>query len=197
MAKGSQFERDICKSLSLWYTRRANDGVFWRTANSGGRATIRARQGKTTGDHCGDICAIDPAGESFLRLVALELKRGYNRSTFADLLDVSPKAKRIPVYAEWIKQVKRSAKAARVPYWLIIHRRDQRQAIVLLPQSLVLDLGGEWYAYAPVLFTCLICNERFHIMKLDDFLKTDPKLFKLLSKRLRRKRRVKNQKGRG
>ena len=36
--KGSEFEREMCKCLSLWWTDSKRDDVFWRSAQSGGRA---------------------------------------------------------------------------------------------------------------------------------------------------------------
>ena len=55
--KGSQFEREVCKALSLWVTNGKRGDVFWRSAMSGGRATMFSdvRQ-------CGDICAVAPEG---------------------------------------------------------------------------------------------------------------------------------------
>jgi hypothetical protein len=59
-AKGAQFERYICKRLSLFITEGKHEDVFWRSAMSGGRATIKAgvRQG-------GDITAVTVEGYDF------------------------------------------------------------------------------------------------------------------------------------
>ena len=81
MAKGSDFERTICKELSQWWSReeekKERDDVFWRTAGSGARATVRQKQGKDTSASYGDVTSIDPIGYPFVSLFLLEIKRGY------------------------------------------------------------------------------------------------------------------------
>src|SRR5271166_5739903 len=107
MAKGSQFERDICRKLSLWWTQDQsppNDAVFWRTSNSGGRATTRKKLGKKTKGQYGDITAIDPIGQPLIDFVTIEIKRGYNKASIIDLLDKQGKG--TSQYEKWFKTVK-------------------------------------------------------------------------------------------
>ena len=128
MAKGSQFERDICRQLSLWWTNGESDSVFWRTSNSGGRATVRSRKGLKTKNHYGDIMAVDPIGEPFLKFFTVELKRGYNRHSIADLLDQDK-----PLYFQWIKKACKEVTEAGSKNWLLIVKRDRRETIVMMP----------------------------------------------------------------
>jgi len=72
--KGSAFERSVCKDLSLWITYGERDDIFWRTAMSGGRATIGLRAGNVRGAQAGDIGAIDPIGLGLLRHFVVEAK---------------------------------------------------------------------------------------------------------------------------
>ena len=67
--KGAQFERDICKALSLWVTNGKRGDVFWRSAMSGGRATMFSdvRQ-------CGDICSVAPEGAPLVARYFIECK---------------------------------------------------------------------------------------------------------------------------
>lgn len=67
--KGAQFEREICKALSLWVTGGKRGDVFWRSAMSGGRATMFSdvRQ-------CGDICAVAPEGAPLTERYYIECK---------------------------------------------------------------------------------------------------------------------------
>lgn len=60
--KGQAFERQICKALSLWVSGNERDDLFWRSAMSGGRATIGKRAGINRAAHAGDIVATDPLG---------------------------------------------------------------------------------------------------------------------------------------
>lgn len=58
--KGSGFERVVCKQLSLWVSHGAHKDLFWRSAMSGGRATIA----KGAVRQAGDITAVAPEGHS-------------------------------------------------------------------------------------------------------------------------------------
>lgn len=72
--KGPAFEREICKSLSLWISGGERDDIFWRTAMSGGRATIGLRAGKKRDAQAGDISAIHSLGERLLNHVVVDTK---------------------------------------------------------------------------------------------------------------------------
>jgi len=69
-AKGAQFEREVCKSLSLWVTNGANEDVFWRSAMSGGRATVS--KGKVR--QAGDITAVSSEGYELCERFYFECK---------------------------------------------------------------------------------------------------------------------------
>lgn len=75
-AKGSTFEREVCKHLSLWITQGKEEDVFWRSAMSGGRATnMRARRHWVHGGHAaGDICAVGDVGHEFTDTWFIETK---------------------------------------------------------------------------------------------------------------------------
>jgi hypothetical protein len=72
-AKGSAFEREIAKQLSLWLTRGRREDVLWRSAMSGGRATVAHRKGKDV-RQCGDLCAVGPEGHKFCDQFFIEIK---------------------------------------------------------------------------------------------------------------------------
>jgi len=73
-AKGSQFEREVCVLLSKWVTNGKQEDVFWRSAMSGGRATVAKAHGKSLGNQVGDISCIDPAGQQLISKFAIECK---------------------------------------------------------------------------------------------------------------------------
>lgn len=139
-AKGSAFERSICRQLSLWWSEGQDDNLFWRTSQSGGRATTRAKAGKRADKHCGDICALDHVGAPLLRVISWELKRGYGKATIHDLLDRPTKAKQ-QVYEEWIAKADRDRRRAGALYWAIIHQRDRREPIMFFPGRLWVALS--------------------------------------------------------
>lgn len=138
MAKGSAFEREICRALTDWWTRDPeSDVLFWRTAMSGGRATVRRKKGKkTTKSHCGDIGALTDEGKPLTDLITFELKRGYRSANLHDLLDRTENSA-IQTYEGWINQAKAAADAAGTPFWAIIHKRDRKEITLLVPQKLL------------------------------------------------------------
>lgn len=138
-AKGSDFERQFCRRLSLWWTAGEDDSIFWRTSQSGGRATTRAKAGKRADRHCGDLCAIDPIGEPLLRLISWELKRGYNRATFHELLDKPAQAKP-PLYQEWFAKAESDRERAGAVYWALVHKRDRREPLLVTQAPLIWHL---------------------------------------------------------
>ena len=144
MAKGSQYERDFCRALSLWWTGGSDDNCFWRTSNSGGRMTVRGRKGKSTASHCGDIAALDDRGRTLVETITLELKRGYSRSTPCDILD-KPERGAEQQWGQWFEQARGSAKLAGTPYWAVVARRDRRTSVVWMPQQLWADLQLSFY----------------------------------------------------
>ncbi len=70
-AKGGAFERQVCVALSRWVTKGKRKDVFWRSAMSGGRASVNI-----AGDvrQCGDICAVAPEGNAFADQYYVECK---------------------------------------------------------------------------------------------------------------------------
>jgi hypothetical protein len=165
MAKGSSFERQICKTLSLWWTNGERDDVFWRTAGSGAMATSRRKRGSTTLLQHGDIQAVDPIGKPLTDLMTLELKRGYNQCTLSDMFD-SPRSKGKQRFAKFIEQAQRSAEAAGTPFWAVIHKRDQKRITITLPAKF--DTFG--LRRAIVWIAILTDEEKFIQFDFEEFL---------------------------
>lgn len=126
--KGPAWERKFCTLLSDWWTGGSPDCVFWRTANSGGRATVRGRKGQHTSGQHGDIAHTAPSGEAFCRAFTVELKKGYNKATLIDLVDKPGSC----VYREWIDKLRNTASAAGSLSWMLVHHRDRREPLVFL-----------------------------------------------------------------
>ena len=73
--KGGDFERSICKCLSLWITNGKRQDIFWRTSMSGGRAKIHSRVDPNFKSQFGDITAVDKEGYLLTSLFVIECKR--------------------------------------------------------------------------------------------------------------------------
>ena len=101
--KGSSFERKICKALSLWVSNGEHEDLFWRTAMSGGRATVARKKGRSV-RQSGDICAVDKDGHPFTDKWYIETK-AYKKIDFDSFI-----IKRKGKLAKWWTICKREAK---------------------------------------------------------------------------------------
>lgn len=72
--KGAEFERVVCKDLSLWLSKGTREDLFWRSAMSGGRATLGMREGKAHAASAGDVSAIHFLGAKFIEHFYVECK---------------------------------------------------------------------------------------------------------------------------
>lgn len=153
-AKGNSFERKICTELSLWWTDNDRDDIFWRSASSGGRATSRFRRSKkSTAASQGDITAIDPSGIPFLKVVTVEIKRGYTKDSIQDVIDNLPH-RNAPTFMQWMIQAEESAASAESLTWLVISQRNQKSVMTWFPISLFNELyavGAKIKQYTPTI----------------------------------------------
>lgn len=132
--KGSSFEREICKRLSLWWSNGADDDIFWRTSGSGARATTRSKQRKATFGQNGDVQATNPIGQPLIDLCSIELKRGYSGHTIADMLDCADGTKP-QQYELFIQQAIKGSHNAKSKTWMLIVKRDRKKELVIVPFS--------------------------------------------------------------
>lgn len=137
--KGSDYERELCNILSLWWSEGRRDDIFWRAAGSGNRAKVRGRVGRNTAGQHGDICATDPSGAILIDLFTIEIKRGYSANTIQDIIDKPEKAG-VQVWDEFFDQVLESWEQSGSYSWLLINRRDRREAMVWTPRFVMADL---------------------------------------------------------
>lgn len=172
--KGSSFERKICKRLSLWWTGGERDDVFWRSSQSGGRATQRAKSGKRTYGSYGDIAAVDPIGEPLLKLFTIELKRGRSHGHPEDLVDCAATKVQRP-FEKCLMQAITAFQAAQSHSWLLICQRDRKVVMVYAEFSLIKRLDTSVW---PVRYRVLVNQEKGPAMPLhfaglpfEDFLK--------------------------
>lgn len=169
-AKGGRFEREVAVKLSLWWTNGERDDVFWRVGGSGGRAKTRGRKGKDTSGQHGDLCATDETGVPLTQLLTIELKKGYNRSTIADMMDIR-QLSAIQMWEKWVLQVSESAKQAKSFSWLLIHKRDRREPVVFFQNKLFTAMKKPTITPHMKVRTALISGiQTIHCVPLDEFL---------------------------
>jgi len=177
MAKGGQFERDVAKKISLWFSYGDRDDMFWRTPCSGGRATVRGRKGSKTEGGYGDISATVPESMHFINVCPIECKRGYKGACIWDIFD-RPKVKQ--QFDKFIDQIEGDAAKAGAKWWLLITRRDRALEMVTFPEALKKDLY-EAFGDLPIpyLKAYVSHSKIYWTMPFDSFLEwVDPEFFK-------------------
>jgi hypothetical protein len=122
-SKGSQFERDVAKRLSLWVTAGKKEDVYWRAAMSGGRATVAKKAGRDV-RQSGDIVAVAPEGHALTNLFYIECK------FYADLCVDSFLIENVGVLAKfWQHANKEAAKYQRCPMLIV---KENRRDVLLI-----------------------------------------------------------------
>lgn len=140
--KGTQFERTVCVKLSQWVSDGDKKDVFWRTAMSGGRATVHRKKGDLH-RQAGDICAVAPEGHVLTERYYFELKsykslqvakflmegKGILAKFWVKTCEEAESYGRIPVLI---------AKQNRLPIMLITTPPDFSGLCLMFPDDLVL-----------------------------------------------------------
>jgi hypothetical protein len=164
--KGSGFERDEARFLSLWWTEGERDDVFWRNRVKVTSKTPNAER------QLGDICVAHTIGLPFIETFNVELKSGYSyfnakrakkendainakriangkepipltvRNTPWDLLDVidrNVKDENLEIIQFW-NQCKTDADlSGRIP--LLIFKRDYKLPVVCVEVETMRDIA--------------------------------------------------------
>jgi hypothetical protein len=147
--KGSAFEREVCKKLSLWVSHGKSVDLFWRSAMSGGRATVARTRGRVV-RQAGDITAVAPEGHALTDLTYIECK--FYRDLDIESFLIHEKGKlagfwrstkinaKVNVKAPWL-----IAKQNRLPTLLITARNNHtiRSMARNYPSLLTTHLDGE------------------------------------------------------
>jgi hypothetical protein len=166
MAKGSQFERDICRQLSLWWSEGKRDDVFWRTSGSGARAKTRSYKGKKTFGQNADIQATDPIGQPLIDLFSIECKRGYSNKLLSNLID-APDSLNKELQKCFI-QVLTDTKNSGSPFWLLVIKRDFGVPVVYFPQTFFIKCQSLGVIIKSVPY--LVTKIKLNVLKWDETL---------------------------
>ncbi len=109
-AKGSSFERDVCKKLSLYITNGERADCLWRSSMSGGRATIQIKKGQENKAQVGDISSIDILSHKFISSFYVECKHYRTLDLVPGLVH-----SRGALHSFWVKLVKDAKEAKKCP----------------------------------------------------------------------------------
>lgn len=172
--KGSNYERDLARKLSLWWSDGQNENIFWRCSSSGARFTT-SKQIIT--NSAGDLGYLDSCGKPFIDLIVHEAKCGYTDKVRKDsdkikeLLskiksgsDISEKDilkvlsvkkggfditdifqnKKSSVFTEWLRKLKEDTTKSGRFSGILYIKRDSKPELVVVERALLSDL--EQYA---------------------------------------------------
>ena len=156
--KGGNFEREICKKLSLWISYNERDDIFWRSAMSGGRATVGLKKGIIRNTQVGDITAIDPLGNKLTDKYIIECKY-YKNIHVESLLFGKPKNNSILEF--WTKLYEQSEKLNK-QMMLIIKQNNSATLLGLTHDSNLQKILNYEYKIKPKviffsLYPCPVC----------------------------------------
>lgn len=143
--KGNKFERKMCKRFSLWWTSNKRDDIFWRTSQSGGRATERQKKNLKTAGGYGDMMANHETAKPFENTFLVEFKKGYDRDVGALIL-VDSKQKEPTLLKWWKKNEKIKTESSR-KFGLVIFERNRRHPCIVMTTNLFGQLeqyNGKW-----------------------------------------------------
>jgi len=183
MSKGDSFEREMCRTISLWWTDGERDDVFWRNRTRVTSNTPNAER------QLGDLSTVHTEGVPFVEVFNTEFKIGYSKTKKGkkhkiipwDLLDIiDGKGK---VFQEFWEQTHLDALASkRIP--LLIFKRDYHSPVVAIYSKDIQrmeDISGLCTAF-PFLSVTLIDYDKIELHNFVEFFAwLDPQTVKLLA----------------
>ena len=131
--KGAEFERTIAKRLSLWLSQGHRDDLLWRSAMSGGRATIGLPD-MLRSTQAGDLIGLSHKAFEFVDDFYIELKF-YNKLD----LDTFIYASKGLLAAFWRLTQDHASKFNKVP--VLIYKENRRPICVCVEHK---TLGLLW-----------------------------------------------------
>lgn len=127
--KGAAFERSICKALSLWVSKGTEEDLFWRSAMSGGRATVSKRKGKLLRAHAGDIVATSAGGHALTDFLYIECKHYADLALKSFVLDRGGK-----MAAFWTTTCNEAHEHGKVPLLIAKENNTPTQVVMTIGQ---------------------------------------------------------------
>jgi hypothetical protein len=157
-AKGSEFEREICKKLSKWVSAGEREDLFWRSAMSGGRATVGRKKGLDHAKHAGDISATHPMGHNLTDKFYIECKYYADLKFDSWLLNGEG-----PLAGFWRTAQEQAADHKLLP--MLIVKQNRSDVFMIVPAPAILAPGAAGISAFNVLATVA----RLHKAKADIF----------------------------
>lgn len=126
--KGSEYERQVSKKLSLWISNGLRDDLLWRSSMSGGRATLQYKLGKKNKSQTGDLSSIDTLSQQFIDRFFIEIKFYKDLNIESGFIKATGLLKSF-----WDKLVKDALQAEKHP--MLIARQNRLPTLLLLHRN--------------------------------------------------------------
>lgn len=171
-SKGSAYERDFCKRLSLWFTGGKNAKAFWRSPSSGAMAT------QSAGKDCvkftqGDVIGCSPEAVELMENVTIELKRGYKY----DFIDLVAKNFVNSCLMKFYTQLNEEMHSGSSEFGFLVLKQDRKSEVVVMPEDTFAALYGNGILMCRAYAQFVIWSTCMYAVSLDAFFKMNPAAF--------------------
>ena len=133
-AKGSAYERELCKRISSWFSGGETEDLFWRTSGSGSRATNRRRLGRSTNRFdFGDMKHEVPEGLPLSENLCWEFRSRARFDTFT-VFGTGEEDPKTSILSSWAKACYEAECSDRNP--VLITKAVRRPEIIWVPYGI-------------------------------------------------------------
>lgn len=163
--KGASYERLICQRLSLWVSELVREDVFWRSAMSGGRASLKKHnvRGRKFDAQSGDLSAIHEVGYPFINTFVVDCKHKNDLKWSTAIYRGSGNL------AQGWEQVVGDAKAAqKLPMMITRQNRDEDVVVLDSRGAQAMDSVREFKKHIPCV--CILPHLDLHTFFLRDLI---------------------------
>jgi len=153
---GNDYEREIAKRLSKWFTGNENELVVWRHVSSGSIGTVRKKKGQSGKNVDGDFQCLDPKYKSFFDVFYMDSK---SLST-ANFFMINPKnQKSNQLYNEWKKVVNDAE--YKMPIMFVKLRKDRSVPDFIILHENIRVKGNDFigFAFNETQYDCIIMTQ--------------------------------------
>ncbi|MCK5018212.1 MAG: hypothetical protein KAS32_14240 [Candidatus Peribacteraceae bacterium] len=174
--KGNKFELDIAKKLSLFLSEGNNDDWFGRSQNSGGRQTIRKKQGIDTHNQDGDITVVHKDVSLFGEIYTVECKHYKNIELWGLITGANSN-----IVTFWNQVCQKALEVNKRP---ILIAKQNHKPTLFITSSVVGRYIKEYFKIGP-LMESTVGYETLCFYLLDDILDLDPIAFLKMTEELK------------
>lgn len=160
---GNNYERDMSRKLSEWFTGEPGSDVIWRDQGSGSRFTTRKKKGLATA-YDGDLKATDPRFNYFFDLFSVDTKS----LTDINLYFLNPNNQRSNKLLQEYIDVSSKCPEKKIPIMIVKVRDDRRISDFIMFPSFLKFSHACSYMYYEIFY-----NDGLHqiiMMDLEKFL---------------------------